>query len=130
MSTPFPSIQSFFSREVALEGEDASSSPTNPGDGFTSSEVEAVVHPSSRPFRPSRQYDTCPIAELYTGMHNYRITGRLVNFSSATGYYFLVLSDGTAAIAVSLACLYKERNDHICLQHALTHLPDKNALHW
>ncbi|KAI1357892.1 hypothetical protein F5Y08DRAFT_346271 [Xylaria arbuscula] len=102
MSSPFPSIQSFFSREVALEKADRSSSPPNPGDGFTASEIEAVVHPSSRPFRPSREYDACPIAELHTGMHNYLITARLVNFSPAAGHYFLVLSDGTAAMAVKM----------------------------
>ncbi|KAI0509377.1 hypothetical protein F5B22DRAFT_327285 [Xylaria bambusicola] len=102
MATPFPSIQSFYSREVASGGADRSSSPINPGDGFTPSEVEAALNPLSRPFRPSRHYDACLIAELQTGMHNYRITGRLVNFSSAVGYYFLVLSDGTAAMAIKM----------------------------
>ncbi len=111
MISRFPSIQSFYSREVASEGGGSSANPVKSGDGFTAAEVEAAVNPLSRPFRPSRHYDVCPIAELQTGMHNYEITGRLVNFSSplgshgaqasAEGYYFLVISDGTAAIAVS-----------------------------
>lgn len=104
MTSHFPSIQSFYSRELASDGGNDSSNPTKAGDGFTSSEVEAVTSPLSQPFEPSRQYDVCSIMELQTGPHNYEITGRLVNFSStAGGYYFLVISDGTAAIAVSLA---------------------------
>ncbi|KAI0535413.1 hypothetical protein GGR58DRAFT_529488 [Xylaria digitata] len=99
MTSHFPSIQSFYSREV-VSGGDGSSSPLKAGDGFTSSEVEAVINPLARPFQPSRHYDACPIAELETGLHNYEITGRLVNFSSTGGsYFFLVVSDGTAAIA-------------------------------
>ncbi|KAI0474465.1 hypothetical protein F4859DRAFT_522088 [Xylaria cf. heliscus] len=109
MASHFPSIQSFYSREVASEGGNDSSHLIKARDGFTQSEVEAVTKPLSRPFEPSRQYDVCPIVELETGPHNYKITGRLVNFSStggphrtptsADGYYFLVVSDGTAAMA-------------------------------
>lgn len=112
MTSHFPSIQSFYSREVPSDGGARNSStPTKAGDGFTPSEVDAVVKPLSRSFEPSRHYDVCPIAELQTGPHNYKITGRLVNFSStggphrtstnAGGYHFLVICDGTAAIAVS-----------------------------
>ncbi|KAI1820596.1 hypothetical protein F4861DRAFT_54102 [Xylaria intraflava] len=117
MAFHFPSIQSFYSREVPANGNDPSH-PTTAGDGFTSSEVEAAVNPLSRSFRPSRHYDVCPIAELQTGPHNYEITGRLVNFSStggphrtppsAGGYYFLVISDGSAAIAIKLYCKASE----------------------
>jgi hypothetical protein len=102
MNSHFPSIQSFYSREIASAGGNESLISTKVGDGFTSSEVEAVTSPLSRPFEPSRQYDVCSIMELQTGPHDYKITGRLVNFSStAGGYYFLVICDGTAAIAVS-----------------------------
>ncbi|KAI0455937.1 hypothetical protein F5B21DRAFT_177998 [Xylaria acuta] len=114
MASHFPSIQSFYSREVASEGGNGSSNPIKAGDGFTPSEVEAVTNPLSRPFQPSRYYDVCSIAELQTGPHDYRITGRLVNFSStggphrtptsAEGYYFLVICDGTAAMAIKLYC--------------------------
>jgi hypothetical protein len=112
MTTNFPSIQSFYSKKISSErGVSDASESTKTGDGFTPSEVEAAVNPLSRPFRPSRSYVVCPIAELQTGHHNYVITGRLVNFSStgrphstppnAGGYYFLLLSDGAAAISVS-----------------------------
>ncbi|KAI1429216.1 hypothetical protein F5Y12DRAFT_798534 [Xylaria sp. FL1777] len=114
MTSLFPSIQSFYSREVISEGAEVPSNPVEVGDGFTSSEREAAINPLSRPFQPSRQYDVCPIAELQTGMHNYKIEGRLVNFSSdstshgtqtsAGGYYFLVISDGTAAMAIKIYC--------------------------
>ncbi|KAI1432096.1 hypothetical protein GGR50DRAFT_627417 [Xylaria sp. CBS 124048] len=114
MELNFPSIQSFYSREVLADGGDDSAHLVETGDGFTSSEVQAVVNPLSRPFRPSRHYDVCPIIEIQTGPHDYEITGRLVNFSStggphrippsAGGYYFLVLCDGTAAIAIKLYC--------------------------
>ncbi|KAI2630108.1 hypothetical protein GGS21DRAFT_545219 [Xylaria nigripes] len=114
MAFHFPSIQSFYSREVPAHEGDESSNVTRSGDGFTPAEVEAVITPLSRPFRPSRHYDVCPIAELHTGPHNYEITGRLVNFSStggphrippsAGGYYFLIVCDGTAAIAIKLYC--------------------------
>ncbi|KAI0434463.1 hypothetical protein F5Y09DRAFT_356727 [Xylaria sp. FL1042] len=99
MTSRFPSIQSFYSREVASEGGHVPSDPAKVRDGFTASEVEAAINSHSRPFRPSRHYDSCPIAEIQTGMHNYEIAGRLVNLSSTGGYYFLVVSDGTAAIA-------------------------------
>ncbi|KAJ2975926.1 hypothetical protein NUW58_g8222 [Xylaria curta] len=111
MASHFPSIQSFYSREVASNGVNDSSSPTRVGDGFTASEVEALTNPLSRPFQPSRCYDVCTIAELQTGPHDYRITGRLVNFSSTGGphrtpaspesCYFLVICDGTAAMAAT-----------------------------
>ncbi|KAI0407701.1 hypothetical protein F4802DRAFT_523462 [Xylaria palmicola] len=114
MASHFPSIQSFYSREITSDNGNGTSTPTKAGDGFTSSEVEAVTRPLSRPFRPSRHYDACSIVELQTGPHDYKITGRLVNFSSAGGphrtppsaggYYFLVLCDGTAAIAIKLYC--------------------------
>ncbi|KAI8948458.1 hypothetical protein F4801DRAFT_604425 [Xylaria longipes] len=118
MTSHFPSIQSFYSREVASEGGNDSSHPPKVGDGFTPSEIEAVTKPLSRPFQPSRHYDVCSIAELQTGPYNYKIDGRLVNFSSTggphrtptsvptsvEGYYFLVICDGTAAIAIKLYC--------------------------
>ncbi|KAI1108223.1 hypothetical protein F5Y14DRAFT_459937 [Nemania sp. NC0429] len=119
MTSHFPSIQTFYSREVPSDGAGRdSSATTKAGDGFTSSEVEAVVRPLSRSFEPSRHYDVCCISELQTGPHSYKISGRLVNFSStggphrtstnAGGYHFLVICDGTAAIAVKLYCTPSE----------------------
>ncbi|KAJ8128998.1 hypothetical protein O1611_g4631 [Lasiodiplodia mahajangana] len=114
MASHFPSIQSFYSREIASNAGNDSSNFATAGDGFTPSEVKAVINPLARPFQPSRRYDVCPIIDIQTGPHNYKITGRLVNFSTtggsyttpsgAEGYYFLVICDGTAAIAIKLYC--------------------------
>jgi hypothetical protein len=118
MTSHFPSIQSFYSREVPSNGESTVADSNTICDGFTSSEIEALKNPLSRPFRPVRDYETCEIAELQTGPHDYRITGRLVNFpstisstqrspgnSSDTGEcHFFVICDGSAALAVSPEC--------------------------
>lgn len=117
MTSRFPSIQSFYPRETASDGPPNPSTVTKAGDGFTSAEVNAVVDPLSRSFRPSRHYDNCPIVDIETGPRDYEISGRLVNFSSTGGpqgtpvdmtggYFFLVICDGTAAIAVSLSCRF------------------------
>ncbi|KAI8966615.1 hypothetical protein F5Y11DRAFT_364228 [Daldinia sp. FL1419] len=116
MNTPFPSIQAFYSREVPsnLQQEDIeTSSFPGPGDGFTSSEVEAAISPLSRRWKPPRSYETCPISLLQTGPFNYEISGRIVNFSTnpqEQGYHFLVISDGSAAIAVKL--YYAKASDY------------------
>ncbi|KAI0390130.1 hypothetical protein F5Y17DRAFT_84035 [Xylariaceae sp. FL0594] len=116
MSSQFPSIQSFYSRDVPYHGQRNDSGLNSMSDGFTISEIEAVTKPLSRPFRPVRDYESCDIAELQTGPHDYKISGRLVNFSStiasnedsagnATGdYHFLVICDRTAALAIKLHC--------------------------
>ncbi|KAI1325145.1 hypothetical protein F5Y16DRAFT_423351 [Xylariaceae sp. FL0255] len=118
MNSQFPSIQSFYSREVQSTTVDrCTGSPSyhaNTGDGFTASEIEAATNPLSRPFKPSREYIVCAIAELETGIHNYEIRGRVVNFSSpgsnqattatAAGNYFLIIADESGAFAVKLYC--------------------------
>ncbi|OTA70175.1 hypothetical protein K449DRAFT_441590 [Hypoxylon sp. EC38] len=108
MSVLFPSIQSFYSREVPQSSQDGNAEPSNvqkPGDGFTSSEVEVVLNPLSHPWKPPRNYEACLISLLQAGPHNYQISGRIVNFahdSRNQGFHFLVVTDGTGAIAVKL----------------------------
>ncbi|KAI1418594.1 hypothetical protein F5Y13DRAFT_196402 [Hypoxylon sp. FL1857] len=108
MSTPFPSIQSFYSREVPRNSQEEnteSSNVPNPGDGFTPSEVDVVLNPLSRPWKPSRYYEASPISLLQAGPHNYQISGRIVNFAHNfrdQGFHFLVVTDGSGAIAVRL----------------------------
>ncbi|KAI0386717.1 hypothetical protein F5Y04DRAFT_288591 [Hypomontagnella monticulosa] len=108
MGTVFPSIQSFYSREVPSSSHDANTECTNiqkPGDGFTSSEVEAALNPLSRSWKPSRHYEPCPIALLQAGPNNYEISGRIVNFSvnfREQGFHFIVLTDSSGALAVKL----------------------------
>jgi hypothetical protein len=110
MGTSFPSIQSFYQREV-IQGTVAESSESHAGDGFTSSEVSAALHPLSSPWVPSREYEKSDILLLQAGPRNYEIMGRIVNFATAgrrgqsevspEGQRLLVVSDGTGAIAVS-----------------------------
>ncbi|KAI1389713.1 uncharacterized protein F4822DRAFT_442911 [Hypoxylon trugodes] len=108
MSVPFPSIQSFFSKEVPPGSQAEDDEPSNlrkPGDGFTSSEIEVALNPLSRPWEPSRHYEACPISLLETGPHNYQISGRIVNFSinyRKQGFHLLIVTDGTGAIAVKI----------------------------
>ncbi|KAL7623056.1 hypothetical protein AAE478_006735 [Parahypoxylon ruwenzoriense] len=108
MDNSFPSIRSFYSRELPLTSSDADlefASSNTAGDGFTSSEIEAALDPLSRPWEPPRLYETCPIALLETGPHNYQISGRIVNFSTDVrqqSYHSLVVTDGSGAIAVKL----------------------------
>ncbi|KAI5927094.1 hypothetical protein F4810DRAFT_429913 [Camillea tinctor] len=110
MSTLFPSIQTFYSRELASSppiGNNSEPYHLNTGDGFTSSEIDAVIDPQSRPWQPPRSYKACSIALLQGGANNYQISGRIVNFSTFSAsspghisYFTLVVSDGTAIIVV------------------------------
>ncbi|KAI2625948.1 hypothetical protein GGR54DRAFT_637720 [Hypoxylon sp. NC1633] len=108
MDKQLSSIQSFYSREVKPVPQGAkseSSSPCRPGDGFTSSEVEAALDPLSHPWKPPRIYESSPISLLESGPRNYQITGRLVNFSldhQQRGYHLLIVTDGTGTAAIKL----------------------------
>ncbi|KAI2463639.1 hypothetical protein F4781DRAFT_416017 [Annulohypoxylon bovei var. microspora] len=108
MDVNLPSIQSFYSRELPSSSQgtsDESSKLQKPGDGFTPSEVEAALDPLSRPWEPSRHYETCPISLLETGPRNYQILGRVVNFAENSyeqGFHLLIVTDGSGAIAVKV----------------------------
>ncbi|KAK7908413.1 hypothetical protein PG985_015716 [Apiospora marii] len=114
MGSAFPSIQSFFQREVRCRNEEGQPTTSGvPRDGFTSSEVDAVLDPLSAPWTPNRLYEKLPIAQLQTGPRNYEIAGRIVNHSrlmpgqsSQTGdediQQYLIVSDGSAGIAVKI----------------------------
>ncbi|KAI1501417.1 hypothetical protein F5X99DRAFT_409007 [Biscogniauxia marginata] len=128
MNAHFPSIQAFYSREVpssSRNGNDPAIS-TETGDGFTSSEIEAVIDPRSHTWEPTRLYEACSIALLQGGAHNYQISGRLVNFSTIVAsslghasYSFLVVTDGSAAIAIKL--YYPNASDyHLLLGQRIT----------
>ncbi|KAI0601365.1 hypothetical protein F4775DRAFT_589582 [Biscogniauxia sp. FL1348] len=111
MSTLFPSIQAFYSKELPSSSPSSNDQPIllNAGDGFTSSEIDAVLDPHSRPWKPARLYEACSIALLQGGAHDYQISGRIVNFSTIVAsspghvsYSFLVVSDGSAVITIKL----------------------------
>ncbi|KAH9892363.1 hypothetical protein F4778DRAFT_772781 [Xylariomycetidae sp. FL2044] len=122
MAASFPSIQSFFSKEVqpGPPATGGSGEIVESGDGFTTSEVQAAVEPLSRPWKPSRTYEPCAISLLETGPRNYEISGRIVNFSTnprqqrgrtnLEGHYFLVVADETGAIVVRL--FYDKPSDY------------------
>ncbi|KAI0179205.1 hypothetical protein GGR52DRAFT_588955 [Hypoxylon sp. FL1284] len=116
MDSPYPSIQSFYAREIAptSSSQNEPPSPSKPGDGFTSSEVEAAINPLSRHWEPSRPYETCPISLLEAGPHDYRIHGRIVNFMMVEhSHVHLVVSDGSGVVVVKVYFLtpsdYKPR---------------------
>ncbi|KAI1495171.1 hypothetical protein F5X96DRAFT_613698 [Biscogniauxia mediterranea] len=111
MSTLFPSIQAFYSKELPPSSPNSSDQPIplNAGDGFTSSEIDAVLDPHSRPWQLTRIYEACPIALLQGGARDYQISGRIVNLSTTVAsspghvsYSFLVVSDGSAVITIKL----------------------------
>lgn len=107
MGDAFPSIQSFYSRELSSNAYTERTSTHEPGDGFTSSEVEVALDPLSCSWKPSRHYETCPISLLQSGPNNYEISGRIVNFSvnfRQQDFHFIVLTDGSGVLAVSLVC--------------------------
>ncbi|KAI5860239.1 hypothetical protein GGS23DRAFT_606989 [Durotheca rogersii] len=108
MGAPFPSIQSFYSGEVPAtppRASPGSHGSRRAGDGFTSAEIEEALNPLSGSWKPSRYYETCPLALLQTGPHNYQLSGRVVNFSTDVrhrGFHSLVVADGSGAIVVKL----------------------------
>ncbi|KAK8056650.1 hypothetical protein PG993_001877 [Apiospora rasikravindrae] len=123
MGSSFPSIQSFFQREVKCRNDEPQSTASGvPRDGFTSSEVDAALDPLSVPWTPSRLYHKLPIAHLQAGPRDYEIAGRIVNHSrSMPGqnnqgggedlHQYLVVSDGSAAIAVKI--FYGKPTHHV-----------------
>ncbi|KAK9426161.1 hypothetical protein SUNI508_12522 [Seiridium unicorne] len=111
-SFPFPSIQSFYQREVAANHDAVHQGRQDACDGLTENEVSAGLRPLSQPWKPTREYRKCPIASLEAGPHNYEITGRVVNFytpaartqnqSSTESQYLILLSDDSGVFAVSV----------------------------
>lgn len=113
----FPSIQSFFGREVKkpkIKSEPSTESPVKQEefqDGFTSSEINEVLDPSTIDSNLPRAYEPCPIMLLQPGARHYEIGGRIVNFSTnarkrqnleeSEGFWYLTVSDGTGMIGVS-----------------------------
>lgn len=117
----FPSIQSFFCREVKkpkIKPEPGTESPVKQEhvkqeefqDGFTSSEINEVLDPSTIDSNLPRAYEPCPIMLLQPGARHYEIGGRIVNFSTnarkrqnpeeSEGFWYLTVSDGTGMIGV------------------------------
>jgi hypothetical protein len=113
MAPSYPSIQSFYKREVstpAKQDEEVQPSPTTRGDGFTEEELADALDPLKRKWNPEREYDECTIDKLIPGPKAVTFVGRIVNVSTihgssqkqpkAAGWHYLIVKDDTAAISV------------------------------
>lgn len=114
MPPQFPSIQSFFqaskhssnkkrSKPVVESGE--------PGDGFTSEEVDAVLHPKlDTAWTPTDHYDNVDIASLAPGPNRIEFQGRIANLyhqampskrpRAAKGCVKCIIKDDSGAVTV------------------------------
>ena len=117
MAPQIPSIQSFFQPEVPFtkKKQQPAAPPrdqSSVGDGFTSSEIEAALHPALHKWQPRTTYSEIDICELVAGPGCVVLTGRLVNFhdiatpskmpKAAQGCLKLTVKDDTAAFTVSV----------------------------
>jgi hypothetical protein len=113
MPPSYPSIQSFYRREVpasAKNDEEQQASPNKQGDGFTEEELADVLDPLKRKWNPEREYEETTIDKLIPGPKAVTFVGRIVNLSSifgssqrqpkAAGWHYLIVKDDTAAISV------------------------------
>ena len=115
MAPQIPSIQSFFQPEVhpvqKTPKPAALHQTTDPGDGFTASEIEAALRPALHPWQPRTTYKETDIGELVAGPGCVALMGRMVNFHSiatpskmpkaAQGCLMLTVKDDTGALTVS-----------------------------
>ena len=114
MAPQVASIQSFFQPEVQCAQK--ASKPavphqiTDTGDGFTSSEIEAALHPALHPWQPRTTYNETDIGDLVAGPGCVALMGRIVNFDTVTrpskspqaaqGCFKLTVKDDTGAFIV------------------------------
>ena len=81
------------------------------GDGFTSEELETVLHPPSAQWAPTQHYEEANIGDLRPCSHPITFTGRVVNVynrkdaskseRAAKGMLKLMVVDDTGALTVS-----------------------------
>ena len=112
MALGVPSIQSFFKKEVPSikHHKPAKSVDLGTGDGFTSSEIDAALHPALHKWQPRCEYKKIDINGLVPGPGCVNVQGRIVNlynqpFSSkmphaARGCLNLIVKDDTGAFRV------------------------------
>lgn len=109
----YPSIQSFFEKEIPNPGEKAEAAETEfikQGDGFTEEELADATDPLNRKWNPEREYEETNITELVPGPRAVTFVGRVVNMRTsfgrnpkepkAAGWHYVLLKDNTAAISV------------------------------
>ncbi|KAG9234330.1 hypothetical protein BJ875DRAFT_17906 [Amylocarpus encephaloides] len=112
MAQSYPSVQSFYKREIQTENEAAPVEPKQRGDGFTEQELTEALDPMSRKWNPERDYDETTINKLIPGPRAVTFVGRIVNFSTvigssqketkASGWHYILVKDDTAAISIKL----------------------------
>lgn len=90
MSQSYPSVQSFYKREILVAAtgtEDIAHPPSSAslGDGFTEQELADATSPLNRKWNPEREYEERRIVELEPGPLAVRFVGRVVNFSTFVG---------------------------------------------
>ena len=119
MAPQITSIQSFFQPEVqSAQKAPKPSAPdqsTDIGDGFTSSEIEAALHPALHPWQPRTTYNETDIGDLVAGPGCVALMGRIVNLQNvsipsklpkaAQGCFKLTVKDDTGAFTVSTPSL-------------------------
>lgn len=114
MAPPYPSIQSFYKREVPKPDEEAEGpAPENIGDGFTEEELAEALDPLTRRWNPEREYEELDIGQLSPGPKAVTFVGRVVNFNTvygrsqkqpkASGWHYMVIKDDTASISASVS---------------------------
>jgi hypothetical protein len=112
MPQAYPSIQSFYEREVAAENrETPPEEPLRRGDGFTEQELVDAMDPLNRKWNPEREYEESTIDQLIPGPKAVTFVGRIVNFTTifgqsqkqpkASGWHYMLVKDDSAAISVS-----------------------------
>ncbi|KAH6712968.1 hypothetical protein BKA61DRAFT_66343 [Leptodontidium sp. MPI-SDFR-AT-0119] len=113
MKASYPSIQSFYKREIPEEKKPPTdASPVNVGDGFTEEELSDALDPLSRKWNPEREYEEQIIAQLIPGPRAVTFVGRIVNLATffghtpkqpkAAGFHSLIVKDDSAAISIKL----------------------------
>ncbi|OCK79378.1 hypothetical protein K432DRAFT_299970 [Lepidopterella palustris CBS 459.81] len=118
MAPQFPSIQSFFPTTSSPKTKQLPSSSTaEAGDGFTSDEVDVVLHPTiDNSWTPTQDYEEFDIGALNAGPKCVTFMGRIVNSydqttpskrpRAAKGCVKLILADDTGALTESPALWY------------------------
>jgi hypothetical protein len=111
----YPSIQSFYKRDVPKSGENpkAETGLIKQGDGFTEEELADALDPLNRKWNPEREYEEMSIGELVPGPRAVTFVGRVVNMSTifgrsqkqpkAAGWHYVLLKDDAAAVSVCSA---------------------------
>ncbi|MCJ1286437.1 hypothetical protein MMC26_005782 [Xylographa opegraphella] len=114
MASQFPSIQSFFEKEIpAKKGRTRGSDrQIDTNDGFSEDEVQRTLHPTLHRWNPRNEYEDSEISSLVPGPGCRALQGRVVNFyqqqtpskkpQAARGCLKVVVKDDTGTLMVRL----------------------------